>query len=520
MKKFLIFILLLLSLYGYSEQLIEPWENIVEIDNILYEIKDDYAIITNYPVYEDPRREYFGEIILPGSIQYQGRTYPVKKVAFNAFRSNRGLKSVVIEEGIEEIDTLAFAYCDSLQSVSFPNSLRTIHEAAFVCCFSLQSVVLWDSIRHIGAFAFGCCNSLQQVCLPKHYYDEDACHYVYFSDLSKLQSAVLTDEILWAVPRTAEGEYVVPEGIKMIAAEAFCGCDKLTKITLPQSLVVIGREAFAHCSALRSINIPNSVTDFGSFCFKGDNQLEEPIRNDSIFVYLPASIGSNYVIPDGITQIHRTAFSDAQELRTLVIPEGVSSMVIVDFLRSCPELRELTIPESMGDVWFWNHDHAYLKTIHNSHLFVCLNPNSKGIFAIPNGIKTIAQDAFRWCSQLDSIYIPNTVDSIGDSAFFDCVRLRHMTIPKEVRYLGYDLFCRCSGLISIRLEGAIPPLTADCTYGKESDEWYSEEDANANTCDPLGLPADIVIYVPKGSMERYKSTQGWSKYSNYVEYDR
>lgn len=48
---------------------------------------------------------------------------------------------------------------------------------------------------------------------------------------------------------------------------------------------------------------------------------------------------------------------------------------------------------------------------------------------IPDGVTSIGNMAFYWCSSLTSITIPDSVTSIGDSAFYECSSLKSITIP-------------------------------------------------------------------------------------------
>ncbi len=48
---------------------------------------------------------------------------------------------------------------------------------------------------------------------------------------------------------------------------------------------------------------------------------------------------------------------------------------------------------------------------------------------IPNGVTTIGNEAFTFCSGMTSITIPNSVTSIGNTAFRNCTNLTSITLP-------------------------------------------------------------------------------------------
>ena len=63
--------------------------------------------------------------------------------------------------------------------------------------------------------------------------------------------------------------------------------------------------------------------------------------------------------------------------------------------------------------------------------------------SIPNGITSIGRNAFDYCRQLTSFTIPNSVISIGDYAFEGCTGLASFTIPSSVVSIGVNPFRGC-----------------------------------------------------------------------------
>ena len=68
---------------------------------------------------------------------------------------------------------------------------------------------------------------------------------------------------------------------------------------------------------------------------------------------------------------------------------------------------------------------------------------------IEDGVTSIGDYAFVWCSGLTSITIPDSVTSIGEAAFLDCSNLISITIPDGVTSIGDRAFEACSSLTSI-----------------------------------------------------------------------
>jgi len=66
----------------------------------------------------------------------------------------------------------------------------------------------------------------------------------------------------------------IPEGIKIIGAGSFDGCENLKSVTIPESVTVIGACAFGACANLKAITIPESVEKICSAAFYGCQLLE------------------------------------------------------------------------------------------------------------------------------------------------------------------------------------------------------------------------------------------------------
>jgi hypothetical protein len=122
--------------------------------------------------------------------------------------------------------------------------------------------------------------------------------------------------------------------------------------------------------------------------------------------------------------------------------------------------------------------------------------------SIPNSVKNIGKGAFSWCTNLTSVTIGNSVTSIGEYAFYRCSGLTSVTIPNSVTSIGNRAFdgVDIPTVISL-IEN---PFTI---YGKTSDyRTFTQNTFNNAT-----------LYVPKGTIDKYKATDGWKDFNNIVE---
>ena len=77
---------------------------------------------------------------------------------------------------------------------------------------------------------------------------------------------------------------------------------------------------------------------------------------------------------------------------------------------------------------------------------------------IEDGVTSIGNYAFAYCSNLTSVTIPSSVTSIGEYVFFICTRLTSVTIPSSVTSIGGGAFDNCSSLTSITIPSSVTSI--------------------------------------------------------------
>lgn len=171
-----------------------------------------------------------------------------------------GVSSYVVPGSVRIIQAGTFSGLSDLASVTLSNGVETIRAGAFDACAKLAKVIIPASATTIETGAFTDCKAIT--------FTVDEENSAYCSDAS---GALLSREgpTLLAVPGTVTN-YDVPEGISMIADQAFGNAASLTDVTLPASVAEIGTDAFAGCAKLAKVTFlgqpPETVADgaFGS----------------------------------------------------------------------------------------------------------------------------------------------------------------------------------------------------------------------------------------------------------------
>ena len=81
-------------------------------------------------------------------------------------------------------------------------------------------------------------------------------------------------------------------------------------------------------------------------------------------------------------------------------------------------------------------------------------PSDPHAVVVPNTLndKTVAaigNEAFYFCSAIQSVTLPETIAAIGDMAFAGCSLLQEIEFPAAVTEIGESAFARCTSLVSV-----------------------------------------------------------------------
>jgi hypothetical protein len=406
--------------------------------------------------YNEFSDEYSGNVVIPKTVTYNGKTYNVTSIGEYAFFDCSNLTSITIPNSVTSIGQCAFSR-SGLTSVEIPNSVTNISGYAFQSCSSLTSITIGNSVTNIGAQAFNACPVLSSVHISDlaawcniSFVDANAANPLYYAQHLYLNGEEVKD-------------LVIPNSVTSIGKYAFQGCSGLTSVTIPNSVTSINQSAFASCSSLTSVTIPNSVTNIYTSAFRNCSGL------------------TSVTIPNSVTSIGSSVFYNCSSLTSVTIPNSVTSIGGSAFY-NCSSLTSVTIPTSVT-------------SIGSSAFYNCSSLTS---VTIPNSVTSIGTYSFGNCSGLTSVTIPNSVTILAGAAFYNCSSLTSVTIPKSVTGIGGDTFRSCSNLTSVKVERENPLTIRNNTFTNR---------------------ANATLYVPIGSKSAYQAADYWKDFKEIVEYD-
>lgn len=244
--------------------------------------------------------------------------------------------------------------------------------------------------------------------------------------------------------------------------------ETITSIIIPNGITNIGNQSFADFSNLTSITLPQSITKIEQGAFYGCSSL------------------MNITIPEGVIDIEPVAFCDCSKLTSITIPQSVTKIGPAAF-SGCSNLKEFN-----GK--FVSEDKRCL--IINNEL-ISFAPKNITNYTIPEEVTSIGYGVFRSCSTLTNITIPQSVSHIDEFAFENCQNLTSVIIPQSVISIAKRAFRDCSSLTSVYCK-SIEPL--ELSYDVFE-----------------GTASDLKIYVPKESVDKYKTAKEWSEYADCIE---
>ena len=436
---------------------------------------------------------YSGNVIVPETVTYRGRTYTVTKVEANAFTRCPNLTSVILPPTITTVN-YAFYYNDAegmIEITSLPinppygmTQMTADQYANVIVNVPKNSLAAYQADAGWGQFAhiIGMDYDFERDGLYYNVTGDNTVEVTYgstsynsYSGSVSIPEQVTYGGVTYDVTAVGASAFrhcsgltdiTFPSSIKSIGNYAFYQCTGLTgSLPLMEGLETIGNYAFAYCSGLTGVRFPNSVNSIGSAPFGFCTGLTK-------FTRTTQDSNAPYIITNGVV------FTNFPTTKTLAIyPGGITAAY--------------TVPD--GTVYIGPHAFRGAKV--------------KAV-TLPNTVKELKEYAFANCTDITTMEVNKGVTSIGSNAFSNCTSLTSVILPSTLTSLGVRAFYNDDALTVVACKAKTPPVCEISGSG-------------TSTSTPFDIShfTSTMLRVPTGYKSAYQAANIWKLFSTIREDD-
>ena len=392
----------------------------------------------------------------------------VKCFCINNKKTQKDIQSIVIPDGVVNIDRQAFCDCENLTSITIPESIKTIGADAFKGCDKLEMVyttsndvleILWPILgkKQKNRVLLNLIKSSQKklFILEKVKYNKKNLvkHAIENNDVSLLDNIFSYLDIV----SIQDLEEYIKQAIGCAEITSFLLEYKKSKYSAKQ------QEMYEIEKTDKELGIYEKAPSYWRkiYVYKKSTQGIEitSYKGDETEVFIPQKIGEENVIqiakwsfspkvkkltanvkqirekisivdvPLGVRKIGFSAFEECKSLEKIVIPDSVKNIGSAAFM-GCENLNEITLP-------------CKLKQINKYTFCGCKKMTN---ITLPDGVKTIDDFSFSKCSSLEMIIIPDSMTSVGAAAFSECTKLKDIVFPNQISCIEAGVFYECENL--------------------------------------------------------------------------
>lgn len=408
-------------------------------------------ILTHLPVSEADAAASASDFQTQGStlVKYRGTeervTIPdtVDVVGESAFENNQKVQFVVIPKSVKRLDAYVFWGCNNLEEVVLGKGLTAVDEYSFAGCTGLKQITIPENIQSIDAQAFAGCVNLTDIYIPATVTGiaEDAflnCDNVTIHAdegsvaaqfAQKLAEQKNRDPLVTAAPvqtPTAVSRPDTQATTEPVSTATPAPVATPVPGNVLGSTIIVGNHALVMVHPGEE-KVQQGYTEPEAGQETGEEQdITAETENGKIpeWMYYRNQSVSAVTIPEGTTEIGRFAFSRSS-LRTVTIPEGVTTIDYAAFYH-CDNLDNVILPDTVNTVgakafthtgWMDDFEENSMDDfLISGDILVAYKGNLPEV-VIPDGVRVIAEEAFRNHTELKKVHLPASVTDIGNDAF-------------------------------------------------------------------------------------------------------
>ncbi len=468
-------------------------------------------------------------MVVPESISYLGREFPVTSIGPRAFYGSSTVVSVDLGS-VESVGFKAFANCSKLKTLTVSETVKIVGSYAFYGCGITSLDIPGDDVV-LEASAFSACKKMQNITFSGRgavigtnaFYKNNGVTNV---DLSTVKSVGFK-----AFPYcNGMTSLTIPGSIGSVSAYAFFKCENLRDLVIGEGIKVIGKSAFSGCTSLESAEFPNSLKAVRDNAFHGVSFLDADGRNVSKD---PASLRGNVFFGTGKVLRQAADVSDGEVFTDGGITYAVSSAMD----------RTVSISGSDGDAVFVPSTVRYQGRVFSVESVDDKALMGSGIVSADlSNVKVIGMKSFARCASLESVTFGDSLESVGPYAFYgisfydgdvkidavaDNLRgnvfegaagklvLRHYVVAVEPSHLERGTVTG-GGYIK---EGDYVTIKAEASYGYSFSHWTRDgTKVSSNPVYTFAVNADatyVADFEPRlFSIDIFSNDSGWGSCSD------
>lgn len=381
-------------------------------------------------------------VSIPATVTYNGKTYPVGYVKYNAFDNYTSLRSVRFEDSelpicceLQNSQMITFSSpfdncpieeyyfgrnqghiysdgsvrADNMLLASTAESVSLIYAGcttaleskaqlfSSISASKITSVAIGGDIKRFGTGVFSECTNLKTVTLLPGTYA-----LVQSIFPSVIENLIIEGTQFTGISLAAKN-VIFGEGWRTIPAYFLQSNTSLQTVSLPSTLETIEGSAFSGCSNLTTINYPESLKTIGSSAFYNCKKLTSP------------EFGSN------IKKIEQNAFNNCTSISELTIPGSVTTIGSSAF-GTCSNVEKIIFESSDNPIEIATSSFGYI-TLDSLYLYREI-PNAGGCqprhVVFGEGLRTVPQSFLQNMTTLQTVSLPSTLETIERSAFSGC----------------------------------------------------------------------------------------------------
>ncbi len=274
-------------------------------------------------------------------------------------------------------------------------------------------------------------------------------------------------------------------------------CRENDSFVLPETVETIETDAFTDCENLKSIVLPDSLMYINQYAFSYSG-LEK------------------VTIPENVKNLSWGAFRGCSKLKEFIMLSENETEIDGEIFSNCTSLTDISLPDNVAKIGSWAFagctslktfavpDH--IKVIDYGAFGGCTGLES---VYLPESLTALASELFQHCTGLTYVYIPEGVTRIGDRAFENCEKLRQINIPAETTYIGAYAFSGCASLVNLKIPATVETLYPTAFNGCKSLGDFSIDKNNQSYCFENG----VIFTKDKTTLIRCLENTPFSEYA-------